>query len=365
VWAEGPVNIGLVVHYYDLSEGTGGYAVELLTRVARHHQVTLYATGVRAPVPEGVAVVKVPALRSRTYTTILSFPAGFSAVRRRHDIVHAQGWVTGRADVVTAHIVLRAWREAARQAGIRSPVGERTFGGFVERRERRLYRNVPAVIAPSAKVKAELAQWYGRQRNVTVVRHGFPNRSSPPARDLARRAFDLPADAFVALYVGDPRKGLETAMHAVAGADGAHLLVVSRAALEPFQATASTLGIEQRVHWGGLLPDTAVAYAAADVLVHPTIYDSFGLVVAEAMAAGIPPIVTTAAGISELITHERSGWLVEPDDVLAGVTEALRVLSKDRVLRGNLSVGAAEQAQRRSWDEVALETMAVYERLAR
>ena len=63
----------------------------------------------------------VPALQRPAYGMILTFPAAFGAVRRRHDLVHAQGWVTSTADVVTAHIVLQAWRTAARGAGVRAP----------------------------------------------------------------------------------------------------------------------------------------------------------------------------------------------------------------------------------------------------
>ena len=68
------MDIAYVVHYYDTSEGTGGYVAKLLPRVARTHDVTLYVAGVRAPVPDGVRVVQVPALRGRAYATILSFP---------------------------------------------------------------------------------------------------------------------------------------------------------------------------------------------------------------------------------------------------------------------------------------------------
>jgi hypothetical protein len=89
------VDVAFVVHRYDASEGTGGYVTELLPRVAREHDVTLYAAKVRAAVPEGTRVVPVRAVMLRMYTAILTFPAAFRAVRRKHDLVHAQGWVTG------------------------------------------------------------------------------------------------------------------------------------------------------------------------------------------------------------------------------------------------------------------------------
>lgn len=102
------MDIALVVHYYDRAEGTGGYTVELATRLAAEHRVTIYAVGVPTPPPPGVRVVNVPALRGRSYSTILTFPLAFAAVRGRHDIVHVQGWNAFHADVVTTHIVLPA-----------------------------------------------------------------------------------------------------------------------------------------------------------------------------------------------------------------------------------------------------------------
>jgi UDP-glucose:(heptosyl)LPS alpha-1,3-glucosyltransferase len=357
------VKIGIVVHHYDLSEGTGGYAVELLTRVARHHDVTLYAASVRAPVPEGVRVVRVPALRGRAYATVLSFPAAFAAVRARHDLIHAQGWVAPRADVVTAHIVLAAWREAAAAARIVPPPGERLFGGFVEHRERRLYQRARAVIAPSEKVKGELARCYDRGHGVTVVPHGFPAPRPVPSRVDARRRLGLPQDVFVVLYVGDPRKGLDRALRAIAFTERAHLLVVSRSARDPSERQGLGAGLGTRLHWAGPLDDPTPAYAAADVLVHPTIYDSFGLVVAEAMAAGLPVVVSRAAGVAELLEHGESAWILEPDGG-ADLGAALQALAADPALRDRLGRGGQARARRRSWDEVALETLAVYEQAA-
>jgi glycosyltransferase involved in cell wall biosynthesis len=85
-------------------------------------------------------------------------------------------------------------------------------------------------------------------------------------------------------------------------------------------------------------------------MLHPTIYDSFGLVVAEAMAHGVPSVVSEHAGISELIEHKVSGWIVTGDAV-SGFGDALAQLFSDDGLR-------------RSWDTVAEETLAAYELVA-
>lgn len=358
------MNIGLVVHYFDRSSGTGAYVVELATRFAREHRVTIYAAGVRDSVPDGVRVVRVPALRGRAYATILTFPTAFAAVRSRHDVVHAQGWVASRADVVTAHIVLAAWRECARAAGIRSPLGERWLGGLVTSREAALYhRRARAVIAPSRKVQDELARHYGRTLRVHLVPHGFPD-AVVPERAAARRALGLPGNGFVALYVGDARKGLAPALQAAAQAPGVHLLVLSGSPADAQWAAARRLGIEDRVHWTGHLPDPAPAYSAADVLLHPTIYDSFGLVVAEAMAHHLPVVVSRAAGVTELLEHGTSAWLLDSGSAVE-TAAALGTLMGDPSLRARLARGALEVARRRSWDDVARETLDIYQSLGR
>jgi UDP-glucose:(heptosyl)LPS alpha-1,3-glucosyltransferase len=358
------MNIGMVVHYFDRSEGTGGYVVELLHRIARHHQVTLYAAGVRSSVPAGVKVVRVPALRGRAYSTILSFPAAFAAVRCRHDLVHTQGWVANHADVVTAHIVLAAWKEQARISGVRSSAGERWFGRFVSWREDALYRNSSRsrfVIVPSHKARDEIASYYGRRNHVHVIPHGFPQAPAVSGSSEARRLLGLSDEPLIALYIGDARKGLATAIEAVAHATlPIHLLVLSGSPPAYYLSIAARLGLDKRIHWIGHVADPGSAFAAADVLLHPTIYDTFGMVVAEAMSAGLPPIVSRAAGAAELIEHGVSGWLV--DGGVKEVQFALATVLGDAELRARLATGARRVAQQRSWDDVAAETMDIYDR---
>jgi UDP-glucose:(heptosyl)LPS alpha-1,3-glucosyltransferase len=352
------VNIGFVVHHYDPADGTGTYAVELVTRLAPLHDVTLYAAAVRVPVPDRVKVVRVPALGGSAYARILSFPPAFAAVRRRHDVTHAQGWVTTSADIVTTHIVLGAWRDAARAAGVVSPPGERFLGGFVAAREGELVRQARTVIAPSARAAADISRCYGRAHGVSVVHHGFPTAAPLPTREEARKTFGLPRHAFIALYAGDARKGFDRAASALAGAPGVHLLVASRSKPDAYLAQADRLGVRDRIHWAGGLADTRPAFAAADVLLHPTIYDTFAMVVAEAMSYGVPVIVSREAGVVDLITHLETGWIIGPDETDAA--SALLRLKEDAALRERLATGGRSVANARSWNDAARETMSLY-----
>ena len=353
------MDIALVVHHYNRAEGTGGYVVELATRLAREHQVTIYAAGMHSDPPDGARVVKVPALRGRAYATILSFPTAFATVRGRHDVVHVQGWSANQADVVTAHIVLGAWREAAARSGGPAPMGERLLGAWVQRRERRLMTGARRVIAPSRRAAADIARCYGRSESVTIVPHGFPASTELPDRGDARTQLRIPPGAFVALYAGDARKGAEAAIRAVAAAPGVHLLVASHSRRDWYLARARELGVADRVSWPGAVADVRQAFAAADVLFHPTIYDTFALVVAEAMAWGVPVVVSHEAGIVDLIEHERTGWILTGDG--SDAAAVLIRLRNDEPLRSRLAATARLTAQARSWDLVTQETVAVYD----
>ncbi len=355
------MDVGIAVHEYDRHQGTGGYTVELLERLAPRHAVTLYAARVGTAPPPGVRVVRVPALRVSAYTLILSYPAAFGAVRRRHDVVHAQGWVTPDADVVTAHIVLAAWRAAAAASAVRSAPGERLLGGAVARREGGLLRRARIVIAPSERTRADIAAFCGRTDGVRVIRHGCERALTPVQRDAARARLGLPPDSFVALYLGDARKGLDASLEALPAAPSAHLLVATRSPTPPYRRRADALGVARRVAWAP--PDTGAAevFAAADVLLHPTIYDSFGLTVAESLALGMPVIVSRAAGVAELLEHGRSAWLLADG---AGAGEALAALAADAPLRARIASGGRAVAAAWTWERTARETEAAYEAAA-
>ncbi len=351
------MNVAFVVHRHDVREGTGGYVTRVLPYVAQHHEVTLYALDVPTPLPDGVRVVRVPALKRPSTATILSFPVGFESVRGRHDLIHAQGWVTRSADVVTAHIVLAAWRDAARGAGVLGR-GERLISWATVTAEETLMRTARAVIVPSRRAAHDIGYWYGRTAGVHVVPHGFTVMSR---RNASRAEFGLPPDTLLALYAGDARKGLDEALHAIVPTV-AHLAVVTNSRASRYRARAEALGVAERVHWIGPLDDISQAYALADLLLYPSRYDTFGLVVSEAMAAGLPVIASPRTGVSELLRDGENALLADDPATAAA---ALDRLGRDAVLRRRLGDAARVTAQTYTWERTADRTLAVYEEVAR
>lgn len=103
-------------------------------------------------------------------------------------------------------------------------------------------------------------------------------------------------------------------------------------------------------------------YAATDIFLFPTLYDPFGSVVLEAMAAGLPVITTQACGGSECIEHGQSGWIVPRADCIDQMTEyALQTLEPDTYKC--MSTAARQTAQQNTFEKSALKTLQTCEQV--
>ena len=121
--------------------------------------------------------------------------------------------------------------------------------------------------------------------------------------------------------------------------------------------------LPDHVIFTGMLRGTALAraYAAADVFLHCSITETFGLVVLESMASGVPVIARDEGGPSETVKHGHSGYLIPPHDMESFVYQT-RSLALDHTLRQVMSANARVQALNTTWDainnQVALELAA-------
>ena len=100
-------------------------------------------------------------------------------------------------------------------------------------------------------------------------------------------------------------------------------------------------------------------YAAGDALLLPTPYDAFAMVVSEAMACGLPVIVSREAGASELIRNGVNGLLLE-DASVPELVRHMQSLLRDPCWAAELGCAARKSVEPMSWDTVAEQTMRVY-----
>ncbi len=362
------LRIAYVVHDYNRTFGHSRYVAELATRFKRDHEVHVFANTVTEPDPGGLTFHHVPANRRNVMTTLLTFalPATWM-VGREFDIVHAQGFCGLRQNVVTAHMCHGAWRAALARWTGRPSWRKRLFYAVADWLDRRTFSPAGAcrLIAVSRRLGDDLRRYCGRVDGVRVIHHGvdaetFHPRNRPVWRAEVRRQIGVADDCPLALYVGDLQKAMPAAIRGVARVPDLHLVAVSRSPFEPYRELIRSEGVGDRVHLVPGTPHVERYYAAADLFVFPTFYDTFGLVAVEAMASGLPVVCSAAAGAAEVIRDGEDGLIV-PDpwdpDALA---EPLRRLTADPDLRRRLGAAGRRRAEALTWDEVARQTLAVY-----
>lgn len=166
------------------------------------------------------------------------------------------------------------------------------------------------------------------------------------------------------------QKGLDTLLQAVALLAAKRPEVEMRIAgrgkdMERVRAMASELGIERNVRLLGPVDEAERQrlFAGAAVQLMPSRFEGFGMVAAEAMAAGVPLIAAAAGSLPEVVDAPRGGVLVPPGDARALADAAGRLLD-DASARETLSASARVSAERFRWEKVADDHFAFLQRLA-
>ena len=124
------------------------------------------------------------------------------------------------------------------------------------------------------------------------------------------------------------------------------------------------LGLYDKVWMAGFIPDPDrdKLYKIADVSVFPSLYEPFGIVALEAMAAGSPVVVTDVGGLREVVKHNETGIIVYPDNIESlswGILHTLRRPDWSATRAANAYRGVCSEY---SWDHIAERTIQVYDR---
>ncbi|HEX3936740.1 MAG TPA: glycosyltransferase family 4 protein [Xanthobacteraceae bacterium] len=217
-----------------------------------------------------------------------------------------------------------------------------------------------ANIINSAATWAEFAAYPTRYRRAMIlIEHGIEVPVPAADRDATRRRFGLPQTQPVLLNVGRlaTQKNQDVLVRALACLPQAHLVLAGAGqSAESFHALAATLGVDDRLHMLGALPaeDIADLYAASDVFVFPSIWETFGLAAVEAGMAGMPMVVADLPVLHEVLRAggERVAF-VGPYDVegwIAAIARALKAVPAERAADAFARALCAKYSSRRMID---------------
>ncbi len=377
---------GMNVYVREVARALGrlGFGIDVFTRSqdSAIPEVVRLGPGARVVhVPAGPAR---PIARAAVADHLEEFADRVEAFRTRdgvrYDLVHSHYWLSGLAgldlarrwDAPLVHMfhTLGAIKNAvARGSGDTEPE-ERLAA------EIRIAARADRIVAATLVERADLAWHLGADpARVAVIPCGvdielFRPRPAAPARQR------LGIDAeHVLLFVGrlTPIKGLETLLRALAvlRSDGLArsrltLLVVGgakgdEAGSEHLRRLAGELGVGGWVDFRGPQSQDVLAdyYAAADVCLMPSRYESFGMVALEAMASGVPVIASRAGGLAVTVQDGATGRLVPEGDVPA-LARAVAGLLGDEPGRRALGGRGVEWARRFAWPAIGRSVADLY-----
>jgi len=387
---------------------TGGmnvYVRELSRELAaRGHRVDVFTRSASARVPHkdvgglgpGARVFHIPAgpeepyNKHRLFNYLPEFAHGVQVVMENENIHY---------DVYHAHYWLSGWVARALQACQRAPVVQmfHTLGAMknqVARRggsdretdrriqiERELMNFADRIVASTPRDKQQMIDLYGASADkIAIISPGVDLKLFHPIDPLAAKSLvGEPKDDHSVLFVGriDPVKGIDIWFKAMArvveenpGLRG-HLCVCliggdidedePDAELARLQALKDELGIGDLVTFLGRRSQEALPYyyASADVVVMPSLYESFGLVALEAMACGTPVVASDVGGLSFVVRDGETGYLV-PDRDPRALADCLGKLLRDPELRARLGRRGIEVAREYAWPRIADQIESLY-----
>lgn len=218
--------------------------------------------------------------------------------------------------------------------------------------------------------------------------HGVPDRVRPrvipPGSDVdainvgvdslaLRRSLGIPGDALVVLALQRlvAEKRVDRLIDALPLAQRQcrrpiHTVIAGKGpAASDLEGRAQHLGLGGRVHFVGFVPQERLGeyYALADCFVFTSSYETFGIVIVEAMAAGVPSIAMDAFAVRNVVEVDETGWLVPPDDADALAERLVFCAEHPEILvqMGRQARSVAEE--RYNWDVIARRYLELFEEM--
>jgi len=302
-----------------------------------------------------------------------------------YDAVHSHYWLSGQVGALardrwgvplvhSMHTMAKV-KNAALARGDKPEPTARIIG------EEQVVEAADMLIANTDLEAKQLINLYDADAGRVEVVHPGVDLSvfRPVDRDAVRAGLGLPPDAHVLLFAGriQPLKAPDVLLRAVAVLLARDPGLRSRVVVpvvggpsgsgldrpESLAALARELGIDDVVRFVPPVSQAELArwYAAATLVAVPSYNESFGLVAAEAQAAGTPVVAAAVGGLTTVVRDGHSGLLVDGHDPEQWATALGRVLADPDLLE-RLRDGARAQSRQFSWEATAAQTLDVYAR---
>lgn len=344
--------------------GAEAYGVELARVLSQRHDVTVLARDYDCDLVLPYQQVRVSA-RLPSWLRVLYFAwRAWRLTRGRYDIVHSHmnGWA---GEVQVVHVMPARYNWITRHG---SCAGRWTAWASPRKTaylllEKSRVRRVPGrrIVAVSDMIASQLHESYGSSLPLDIVLPGvgLPAAADPALRAAtrARLGWDDGVVGCLLLALNPLRKGLPALLEALERLPGHYRLAVvgCDAVTRDLLASKRWQSLCGRVIMAEPTSDVAGYFRAADVYVHPTLSDSFGMAPLEAMSYGVPVVISSPewCGFARYLTHGRDAVVLSDPRDAAGLCDAIARVGTDAALREMLGYHGRAVAAARSWEQVA------------
>ncbi len=347
-------NGGMSVYVRELSRWLGrrGHQIDIFTCASNDVAETTLSPNVRLiqlGVAEETALTKerLPAYLPQVFRALDHYRG---TRQLTYDLIHSHYWISGVVGAIAQsrwhipHLTMFHTLGAAKNGTLS---GENESDGRIAH-ERWLAMAADHIVVPAKReLDHLLGLYHARRSKISIVPCGVDlELFQPMAREQARLGLDLPLDVPIVLYVGRfaPLKGIERLLSAVqrlrrrfprlqlmiVGGDGPGA-ETTRGLID----AARGMGIEDAVRFMGRVDQTRLPpyYCAADLLAIPSYYESFGLVVLEALACGTPVVATPVGAVETIVQSDLNGVIVAGNgtqDIADGIESILAIPAGQR-----------------------------------
>ncbi len=360
----------LIRHYNPSGGGAERYCVELTEQLAQRHEVHLFAQTISAH-SSNITVHHIPQWfeRPRYINQLLFSWFTRRATKGQFDIVHSHDMVT-HANIYTLHVpcVRTRWTESK---GIKRAL--RWLNTLLSPRklaylwlEKRQMQPRPGkqLISVSDFLSRNIVMNYpDTRREITIAYPGIHPNPQPRERASSwREHHGIPTGAFLLLAVANDfkKKGVQTIIDALEQLHQTdiHLAIAGSGEQSSLEVPNH---LQSNIHFLGSVTEVEQLYPEADLLVHPTRVDTYGMVVLEAMAHRLPVVVSNQnyCGFSEHLTEDEAMLLNDPESVNE-IVEKIGFLFNHPEDRFKMAHLGWERSQAITWRETASATLHAY-----
>jgi D-inositol-3-phosphate glycosyltransferase len=386
---------GMNVYVREMAREMGrlGYQVDVFTRSQNPHITRVVHLGRNARVIHLKAGPEEPLPKNELLPHLSEFTSGVmqfaSAEGVSYDLIHSHYWLSGRVGEVLKQQWSVPMVHMFHTLGIlKNTLNRRRAEMESEDRigiESEIMKSADVLVAPSPWEKERMVSHYAADpEKIRVIPCGVDlNLFRPVFPAKARKFLGLSKRKFV-LFVGriDAIKGIDLLIRAIdclveksclgkrdigliiVGGDKDADLRIETQEMQRLRKMVSRLNLEEKVaFWGAQRQDLLpFFYSAAEAIILPSRYESFGMVALEAMGCGTPVIASRVGGLQFTVEDGRTGFLF-PEGNWRELAERIREVIVSRKLKKKLGQAALRRAKKFSWTKVAKEVLSVYRSL--